>query len=97
MPRIDGSQTPPPEKYVKAGAVRRAKKAAELVAERVGIEDYCRIDMFMFAKTGDIIVIEVNTTPALTPSTVLYHQALAEKKPLFPTEFLETLIENKGY
>jgi len=91
------NMTPPPEKYVKAGAVRRAKKAAELVAERVGIEDYCRIDMFMFAKTGDIIVIEVNTTPALTPSTVLYHQALAEKKPLFPTEFLETLIENKGY
>jgi D-alanine--D-alanine ligase len=89
------NMTPPPEKFVKEKVVRKAKKAAEKVAERVGIEGYCRIDMFMFVKTGDIIVIEVNTTPALTPSTVLYHQALTEKESLFPTELLERLVENK--
>ena len=90
------NMTPPPEKFVKGKVVKRAKRAAELVAEKVGIEGYCRIDMFMYVKTGDIIVIEVNTTPALTPSTVLYHQALAEKEPVFPTEFLEGLIEGKS-
>lgn len=91
------NMTPPPEEFVSKKAVSKARKAAELVAKKVGIEGYCRIDMFLYVKTGDIIVIEVNTTPALTPSTVLYHQALAEKKPLFPTELLEELIANKGY
>jgi len=89
--------TPPPVDFVSAAVLGRVKKSAEIVAERVGIEGYCRIDMFMNVDTGDIIVIEVNTTPALTPSTVLYHQALAEKLPMFPTELLEKLIENKNY
>jgi D-alanine-D-alanine ligase-like ATP-grasp enzyme len=47
--------------------------------------------------TGALSIIEVNTLPGLTPSTVIYHQALAEKNPIFPTEFLEQLIKNKDY
>ena len=56
-----------------------------------------RIDAFAHTKTGEILVIEVNTLPGLTPSTVLYHQALAEDPPMYPRELLETLIKNKGY
>ena len=89
--------TPPPEEYVSEAVVKRVKKHAERVAKRVGIEGYCRVDMFMHIRTGDIVVIEVNTTPALTPSTVLYHQALSEKRPLYPTQLMELLIENKGF
>jgi D-alanine--D-alanine ligase len=91
------NMTPPPEEYVSEEVLRKVRKSAEKVAARVGIEGYCRIDMFMQIDSGDIIVIEVNTTPALTPSTVLYHQAIAEKKPVYPTELLEKLIENKRY
>lgn len=89
--------TPPPEAYVRREVLEKVKKSTQKVAERMGIQGYCRIDMFMHIDTGDIIVIEVNTTPALTPSTVLYHQALEEKKAMFPTELLENLIANKAY
>ena len=51
----------------------------------------------MQVASGNIMLIEVNTLPGLTPSTVLFHQGLAEQRPLYPTELLETLIKNKGY
>jgi D-alanine--D-alanine ligase len=91
------NMTPPPEEYVSEEVLKKVKGSAERVAERVGIEGYCRIDMFMHIDTGEVVVIEVNTTPALTPSTVLYHQALVEKQPMNPMQLLEKLIENKGY
>ncbi len=91
------NMTPPPEKFVKPAILARAKKAVEKVAEALGIEGYCRMDAFLNIDTGDIILIEVNTLPALTPSTVLFHQALAEKQPLYPKQLMEKLVENKGY
>jgi hypothetical protein len=45
-------------------------------------------------KTGELIIIECNSLPALTPSTVLFHQVLAEENPLYPQDFFETIIEN---
>jgi D-alanine-D-alanine ligase-like ATP-grasp enzyme len=51
----------------------------------------------MHRKTGAIMVIEVNTLPALTPSTVFYQQALEEKPSMYPRELLEKIIENTGY
>jgi D-alanine-D-alanine ligase-like ATP-grasp enzyme len=89
--------TPPPSEYISEKVLKRVMSSMEKVAERVGIQGYCRIDNFMNIETGEVIIIEVNTTPALTPSTVLYHQALAEKKQIFPLELLETLVANKGY
>jgi D-alanine--D-alanine ligase len=91
------NMTPPPAKIVKENALKKTKKLVEKVAERLGIEGYARIDMFMNVKSGNVIVLEANTTPALTPSTVFFHQALAEKPALYPTELLEKLIKNKGY
>ena len=91
------NMTPPPEKFVKPAILARAKKAIEIVAETLGIEGYCRMDTFLNIDSGDIILIEVNTLPALTPSTVFYHQALAEKQPMYPKQLLEKLVENKGY
>jgi hypothetical protein len=85
--------TPPPEPFVKKSATQKAKKRMELVAKTLGIKNYARIDAFMQIRTGELLIIEANTLPGLTPSTVIYHQALEEAKPLFPTEFLETIIE----
>jgi D-alanine--D-alanine ligase len=85
--------TPPPEPFVKKKAVEAARKRMEKVAAVLGLESYCRIDAFMHIKTGELIVIEANTTPGLTPSTVIYHQALAEDPPMSPTQFLERVVQ----
>jgi D-alanine-D-alanine ligase-like ATP-grasp enzyme len=39
-----------------------------------------------------VVVIEANTVPGMTPSTVLFHQALAETPPLPPRAFLEQVV-----
>lgn len=89
--------TPPPKEIISEKSLNKVKNSIEVVAKKIGIKGYARIDIFVHVKTGNIIVIEINTLPGLTPSTVIYHQALAEKKPMFPREFLENLIKNKGY
>ncbi|NBV29260.1 hypothetical protein EBS02_09655, partial [bacterium] len=63
-----------------------------LAAETLSIKNYARFDLFYHQKRQEIIVIEVNTLPALTPSTVLYHQALADHTPHEPRSLLELLI-----
>ena len=89
--------TPPPSQIISRKNLEKVKQKVEMVAKSVGIRGYSRIDIFVQVNTGAIIVIEVNTLPALTPSTVIFHQALAEEKPLPPLKFLELLIRNKGY
>jgi D-alanine--D-alanine ligase len=89
--------TPPPTSIVSMNVLKKVKERIGIVANALGITGYSRIDSFINIKTGEVSVIEVNTLPGLTPSTVTYHQALAEPVPMFPTEFLEKLIKNKGY
>jgi D-alanine--D-alanine ligase len=89
--------TPPPKEIAKANAVTKAKSFAEKIAGKIGIAGYARLDAFMNVSTGALSVIEVNTLPGLTPSTVLYQQALAEKNPIFPRDLLERIIKNSGY
>jgi D-alanine-D-alanine ligase-like ATP-grasp enzyme len=88
--------TPPPAPPLgrfRPSAVEAARRRVEAVAETLGIDGYARIDAFVRAETGEVIVIEANTLPGLTPSTVLYHQALADDPPLYPRQLLERIIE----
>lgn len=89
--------TPPPKEIIKPNVVDKTKILVEKLAKEFGIKGYARIDAFMNVSTGDLLIIEVNTLPALTPSTVLYHQALAENPKIFPKELLEKIIKNAGY
>ncbi len=89
--------TPPPTNIINAAILKKIKDRISKVATGLGITGYSRIDAFVNTKTAEVSVIEINTLPGLTPSTVIYHQALAEKPSMFPTQFLETLIKNKGY
>ncbi len=89
--------TPPPESIISETDTREIREKIRLFAGKIGIEGYARVDAFVNTKTLEIIIIEVNTLPGLTPSTVLYHQGLAENPPVYPRELLEKLIENKGY
>lgn len=84
--------TPPPPEYVPPRVVAAAQRRIERVARALGLGGYARIDAFLNVTTGEIYVIEANTLPGLTPSTVIYHQALAEKKPLTPRMFLERIL-----
>ena len=89
--------TPPPKEIIKPGIVEKTKDLAEKLSKEIGIRGYARIDAFMNITTGALLVIEINTLPGLTPSTVLYHQALAENPKIFPRELLEKIIKNTGY
>lgn len=87
--------TPPSEKIVSPNNLLVIKKNIEKIAKNLNVQNYARMDVFFNTKTKLTYLIEVNTLPALTPSTVLYHQALAEKKAIYPKEFLEYIIEIK--
>jgi D-alanine--D-alanine ligase len=89
--------TPPPEEVVGHQAIARAKDLLLQVAQGFNITGYARLDAFLEVDTGRVMLIEVNTLPALTPSTVLFQQALSCDPPIFPRELIETLIANKGY
>jgi len=89
--------TPPPETIMNKKTLNRTKSLIGKMVNRMKLKGYSRIDTFTNIKTGDLLIIEMNTLPALTPSTVLYHQALTEKPPIFPRSLLEKLVENTGY
>ena len=86
--------TPPPQEIINQKLIDKIKSAIEIVSKKLGLKNYARIDIFANIKTEQIIIIEANTLPALTPSTVIFHQALAEEEPLTPRQFIELLIEN---
>ena len=87
--------TPPPENVVTTSQCQLIRSQIEKMASVLGIDGYARIDIFFNTVTNDIIFIEANTLPGLTPSTVIYHQALADSPSRNPTEFLQHLVQTK--
>lgn len=85
--------TPPSKQIIKPIILEKIKNSIAEVANLIGLQGYARIDAFVQRKTGQVMIIEVNTLPGLTPSTVIFHQALAEDVPLSPTAFLEKIIQ----
>ncbi|MEC8881767.1 MAG: hypothetical protein VX737_00590 [Pseudomonadota bacterium] len=84
--------TPPPEKIISKNQCDHIKSLSCSIAKQLNIKQYARLDIFYNTIKSKIQLIEANTLPALTPSTVLFQQALAETPPIHPREFLETLI-----
>lgn len=84
--------TPPPEKIISEAQCRQIKSLACIVAQQLGIQQYARLDIFYNTTQNRMQLIEANTLPALTPSTVLFQQALAETPAIQPREFLESLV-----
>lgn len=85
--------TPPPLDHVSGDVIAAVKGHITKVAHALNISGYARIDAFMDIKSGDVIIIEANTLPALVPSTVIYQQALAEQPPISPYELLEKIVD----
>ncbi|MED6156508.1 hypothetical protein PIB30_014905 [Stylosanthes scabra] len=85
--------TPPPLSIMSVNALERCKKHIELIANTLQLEGFSRIDAFVNVDNGEVLIIEVNTVPGMTPSTVLIHQALAEQPPLYPHQFFRMLLD----
>ncbi|KAL7265645.1 hypothetical protein ACSBR1_003431 [Camellia fascicularis] len=85
--------TPPPLSIVSNEALGRCKQRIELIANSLQLEGFSRIDAFLNVDSGEVLIIEVNTVPGMTPSTVLIHQALAEQPPMYPHRFFRTLLD----
>lgn len=89
--------TPPPKEIMRPSALKKVMERIGKLSEEFDIQGYARVDVFIHIDTGNVIVIEFNTLPALTPSTVLYQQALALEIPIYPRELLEGIIKGTGY
>lgn len=87
--------TPPPTSLFSEEAKSSMQQNLCRAAKQLGINNYARLDVFVEFATGKIRLIEANTLPALTPSTVLYHQALSVVPPMSPRTLLSTIIEQK--
>ncbi|CAN6169327.1 unnamed protein product [Urochloa humidicola] len=85
--------TPPPATIMSEEALQRCKRSIEIMANSLGLEGFSRIDAFVNVRSGEVLLIEVNTVPGMTPSTVLIHQALAEEPPVYPHKFFRTLLD----
>lgn len=84
--------TPPPLEILSEKARSKVQESVIKLSRRIGISNYARFDLFVECATGRIRLIEINTLPALTPSTVFYHQALTLDPPIFPKELLSMII-----
>ncbi|KAK4771280.1 hypothetical protein SAY87_031812 [Trapa incisa] len=85
--------TPPPPSIMRSEALEKCKQRIELIANTLQLEGFSRIDAFVNVDSGEVLIIEVNTVPGMTPSTVLIHQALAEQPPMYPQLFFRTLLD----
>lgn len=84
--------TPPPDTLISPNQRAYIKELACKIGQAVNIKQYARLDIFYNILTNKLQLIEINTLPALTPSTVLFQQALAETPAITPKQFIEQLV-----
>ncbi len=82
------NKTPPrlPDEQIK-----KIQETAVAAFQSLNLKGYARIDMFV-RKNGRITVLEPNTLPGMTPSTVLFHQAAAVG--ITPAGLIDRIIES---
>lgn len=74
-----------------ADHLERVRRTALEAFKALDLKGYARIDMFVGAD-GRITVLEPNTLPGMTPSTVLFHQAAASG--ITQAGLIERIIES---
>lgn len=73
---------------------QEVKETLKKAAEILGIEGYCRIDAFVRIFEDlkvEVIIVEVNSLPGMTPATCIFHQAALDN--LQPSQFIEKILE----
>lgn len=74
---------------VPADVLKRIQDTAVRAYQALGLKGYTRVDMFV-RKDGRVAVLEPNTLPGMTPSTVFFHQAAASG--INQTELIDRVI-----
>ncbi|MCC6370715.1 MAG: D-alanine--D-alanine ligase [Bacteroidia bacterium] len=88
-----------PARYAKLSADRQkvseqVKTALGGAAKVLGVTGYCRIDAFVRVYAdcrAEIIFIEVNSLPGMTPATCIFHQAAINNYK--PYEFIDKILD----
>jgi UDP-N-acetylmuramate--alanine ligase len=88
-----------PARYAKSPEDRQAlsnqvKETLGAAAKVLGVTGYCRIDAFVRVFENckaEIIFIEVNSLPGMTPATCIFHQAAINNYK--PYEFIDKILE----
>lgn len=73
---------------------QKVKQIFAGVAKAVNVEGYCRIDAFVriYADNKvDVIIIEINSLPGMTPATCIYHQAAINNYK--PDQFIDSILQ----
>ena len=68
------SLTPAPEELVAPEALQEARARVELVADRMALSGAARVDTFMHAISGDIVVVQVAPVPDFGPGSPIMQQ-----------------------
>lgn len=84
----DASMITPPEDWDEE-MVKSAQEQFVKAYKTLELSVYSRIDAFW--KDGEIIVLEPNTLPGVTPSTMVFHQAA--EADMSPAQFFDKVIE----
>jgi D-alanine--D-alanine ligase len=87
--------TPPPSEIIGPKQIEILMGSVERAAKALGISNYARLDVFFNTHDNITLLIEANSLPGLTPSTVIFHQAFAETPAMFPIALLERIISTK--
>jgi len=74
-----------------AEQIEMIREAAVATFRALNLKGYARIDMFV-RKDGRVAVLEPNTLPGMTPSTVLFHQAAASG--ITPADLIDRIIRS---
>jgi D-alanine-D-alanine ligase len=72
----------------------QVKQTLAAAAKVLGINGYCRIDAFVRVYSDcriEIIFIEVNSLPGMTPATCIFHQAAINNYK--PYEFIDKILD----
>lgn len=83
------SKDPEEQKIISDYVKEQLKKTAEVL----DVDGYCRIDAFVRIfdiNRIEVIIIEVNSLPGMTPATCIYHQAAINQYK--PYEFIDAIL-----
>jgi D-alanine-D-alanine ligase len=83
------SKDPVEQKQISDFVKEQLRKTAEIL----NVEGYCRIDAFVRIFDVDnieVIIVEVNSLPGMTPATCIYHQAAINNYK--PYEFIDAIL-----
>ncbi|MCB9246283.1 MAG: D-alanine--D-alanine ligase [Flavobacteriales bacterium] len=79
---------------INASVSRQVREVLERVARTLDVRGYCRIDAFvriMENNEVEVIIIEVNSLPGMTPATCIYHQASINGYK--PFDFIKAILQ----